>query len=91
MRIETATSLGAPTKVKGDLLETLSVKLLQIQNYIVTSQIRFTASELDLLCEHRVNKRVIYVECKAFRDNLDANVLKNLLGTVYHKNYQPSW
>lgn len=91
MRIETATSLGAPTKVKGDLLETLSVKLLQIQNYIVTSQIRFTASELDLLCEHRVNKRVIYVECKAFRDNLDANVLKNLLGTVYHKNYQEGW
>jgi hypothetical protein len=91
MRIETAATSGSPTKVKGDLLEDLAVKLLRTQNCEVTTQIRVTASELDLLCEHRVTRKSIYVECKAYRDNVDANILKNLLGTVVHKNYQEGW
>ena len=91
MRIETAATPGSPPKVKGDLLEDLSAKLLRRQDYEVTQQIRFTATELDLLCEHRVNRKRIYVECKAYRDNVNSAILKNLLGTVIHKGYQEGW
>ena len=46
---------------------------------------------MDLLCEHRVNRKRIYVECKAYRENVHAGILKNLLGTVIHKGYQEGW
>jgi hypothetical protein len=91
MRIEVAVQPNASTKDKGDLLENLAVKLLQAQSYKVISEIRFTAVELDLLCKHTVSGREIYVECKAHRDNIDANVLKNLAGTLMFKNYDEGW
>ena len=50
-----------------------------------------TASELDLMCQHKVNRRQIYVECKAHRSPLAADVLTKLLGTVTHKKYQEGW
>ena len=78
MRIEVATPPNTSTKDKGDLLEQISSEFLRMQNYEVSTEIRVTASELDLLCKHRVNQRVIYVECKAHRDTLSANVLTNL-------------
>ena len=91
MRIETAAAPGSVPQVKGDLLERLAVQLMQTQNYEVKTQVRLTATELDLLCEHRVNGRLIYVECKAFRDTLGAAPLKSLLGTINLKNYQEGW
>ena len=48
MLIEVATNPGAPSKDKGDLLEKLAGDLLRIQNYEVMTEIRITASELDL-------------------------------------------
>lgn len=91
MRIEVATPPNTSTKDKGDLLEQISSEFLRMQNYEVSTEIRVTASELDLLCKHRVNQRVIYVECKAHRDTLSANVLTNLLGTITLKGYQEGW
>src|SRR5208337_2565577 len=91
MRIETAAAPESPAKLKGDLLEALAVQLLRIQNYEVTTQVRVTATELDLLCEHRITRKRVYVECKAFREALSANVLKNLLGAIAFKNYQEGW
>ncbi len=91
MRIETAALPESPSKVKGDLLEAVSVQLLRTQNYEVTTQVRVTATELDLLCEHRITRKIVYVECKAFRETVSANVLKNLLGTIAFKNYQEGW
>ncbi len=90
-RIEVAASPESPTKEKGDLLERLAVQLLEIQNYEVTTQLRITGSELDLLCEHRVSRKAVYVECKAFRDPLSSNILKNLLGTISFQKYQEGW
>lgn len=91
MKIEVATAPGATTKDKGDLLEHLSKKLLIAQSYEVIEEIRFTAVELDLLCKHVVSGKVIYVECKAHRNNIDANVLKNLAGTLLFKEYDEGW
>ena len=90
-RIEVATPPGSPKKDKGDLLERLAEDLLRTQNYIVTNQVRITATELDLLCEHKVNKKPVYVECKAHREPISSNVFKNILGTIDFKDYQEGW
>ncbi|MXY29381.1 restriction endonuclease, partial [Candidatus Poribacteria bacterium] len=91
-RIEVATSPGSPNKQKGDLLEELTADLLEIQDYTVTKQLRITAAELDLLCEHRVNRKIVYVECKAYRESISANVLNNLLGKLtFNEEYQEGW
>src|SRR5262245_44785826 len=91
MQIEVASIPNAPTKEKGDLLEKLAEDFLRTQTYEVETQVRVTAAELDLLCKHRVNGRKLYVECKAHRDPLSANELKNLLGTISLKNYDEGW
>ena len=90
-RIEVATPPGSPNKEKGDLLERLAEDLLRIQHYKVTTQLRLTATELDLLCEHQVSRKTVYVECKAHREPISANVLTNLLGTLDFKGYQEGW
>lgn len=92
MKIEVALHKSASTKEKGDLLESLAEKLLSAQSFEVTKEIRFTAVELDLLCRHRISGKEIYVECKAYRDkNIDANILKNLAGTLFLKDYSEAW
>ena len=92
MKIEVALNKSAPTKERGDLLEDLTEKLLTAQSYEVIKEIRFTAVELDLLCRHKVSGKEIYVECKAYRDKkIDANILKNLAGTLLFKDYSEAW
>ena len=90
-RIEVATPLNTPPKEKGDLLENLMEDFLRIQQYKVTNQVRVTAAELDLLCEHKVNQKIVYVECKAHRNPISTNVLTNLLGTLDFKEYEEGW
>src|SRR5262245_19298895 len=91
MRIEVAMPIDAVTKEKGDLLEELAGEILKTQNYAVESQIRVTASELDLLCKHLVSQKSLYVECKAHRDNLGAGPLKQILGTIQFQSYDEGW
>lgn len=92
MKIEVALNKSASTKERGDLLESLTEKLLKAQSYEVIKEIRFTAVELDLLCRHKYSGKEIYVECKAYRDtNIDANILKNLAGTLFLKDYSEAW
>lgn len=92
MKIEVALQKSSSTKERGDLLESLAEKLLSAQSYEVIKEIRFTAVELDLLCRHKISGKEIYVECKAYRDkNIDANILKNLAGTLFFKDYAEAW
>ncbi|EOG1931531.1 restriction endonuclease [Providencia stuartii] len=92
MKVEVALQKSSSTKDRGDLLESLAEKLLFAQSYEVINEIRFTAVELDLLCRHKVSGKEIYVECKAYRDkNIDANILKNLAGTLFFKDYDEAW
>ena len=82
MLIEVINEIDAPNTDKGNLLENLAAEFLKTQGYDVASQVRVTASELDLLCKHKVSGKEVYVECKAHKDNLSAKALTNLLGTV---------
>lgn len=89
--IEIAVPNSASTTVKGDLLEELAKDLLQAQGYTVTTKLRITGAELDLLCNHKVNGKQIYVECKAYRSNIDAPTLRQLWGTVDCNEYSEGW
>lgn len=91
MRIEIAAPPSAPPTIKGRLLERLAVELLRVQNYEVLENVRTTGAELDLLCRHKRSNRRVYVECKAQRESLSANVLKNLVGTVVINDYEEGW
>lgn len=91
MDIEVAVPQDYTTKQKGDLLEELVADFMKSQGYDVEREVRITASELDLLCKNKINKKIIYVECKAYRDTLSANILTQLLGTVVSNNYQEGW
>jgi hypothetical protein len=91
MSIEIATPTEASEKEKGDLLEKLSAEFMKTQGYDVETQIRITASELDLLCKHPVNRKTVYVECKAYRNTISAEVLTKLLGTVDFNHYTEGW
>src|SRR3972149_6540431 len=91
MNIEVAAPADTITKERGDLLEQLAAEFLKNQGYEVDQEVRVTGSELDLLCKNKVNKRIVYVECKAHRETLSANVLTQLLGTISYNNYQEGW
>ena len=91
MKIEIAVPSTASKKDKGDLLEKLSSDLTERQSYSVTEEVRVTASELDLLCTHKVSARKLYVECKAYRETLSATVLRQLLGTINFEGYDEGW
>jgi len=91
MKIEVACKKGSNTKAKGDLLEKLAKKLLLSQNYDVIEEVRIVGAELDLLCEHKVNGKRIYVECKAQKEPISAPVLRQLWGTVDVEEYSEGW
>lgn len=91
MKIEVAVNESASKKEKGDLLEDLAEKLLSAQSFSVKKEVRKTGVELDLLCKSVLNKKEIYVECKAYRNPIDANILKNLAGTLLFKDYSEVW
>jgi len=93
MKIEVSVNQGDNTKKRGDLLEELAKKLLEAQNYEVTTELRETGVELDLYCTNKANKhKTIYVECKAFRDKkIDANIIDNLIGKKTRRKYSEAW
>lgn len=91
MKIEVACNKEDSNKQKGDLLESLSKKLLEAQGYSVIEEIRIVGAELDLLCKHKVSEKIIYVECKAQKEHISAPVLRQLWGTVDSEEYSEGW
>ena len=93
MRIEVAViNNESSTKDRGDLLEKLASKILEIQSYDVINELRSTGVEIDVLAKHKFNSKQIYVECKAFRDkNISAEIITKLAGIKNIKKYSEAW
>ena len=91
MTIEVLKDKNASNLDKGNLFESLAEEFLMTQGFKVTNQVRITASELDLYCEHSVSGKVVYVECKALKENLSVNVLHNLLGKIEFQDIPEGW
>ncbi|RIV65972.1 restriction endonuclease [Burkholderia pseudomallei] len=92
LRVEVAVDDKTSTTAQGQLLEALGQEILETQNHEVTSQVRLTGVEVDLLAKHKNSGDVVFVECKAYTDkNISADVLTKLLGTVELHGVQSGW
>jgi hypothetical protein len=68
---------GAPQKEKGDFLEDTFRSIMERQRYQITQRLRFTGTEIDLLCEYLDRRSdTALVECKA-KTTVLAEDLKN--------------
>ncbi len=79
------------SNVKGKLLEELGKEALEIMQYDVFDRVRQTGTEIDLYAKHRITSELIYVECKAHRENLGSGPIKELIGTVTLKGVSSGW
>ena len=79
------------TTQKGNLLENLTAEIMKVQQYNVVKTIRVTGMELDLLARHNYSGEEIIVECKAWEDNINADVISKLLGNVFLNNASAGW
>jgi len=89
--IEVAVAPNTSTTERGRILERFARSFLETQNYSVQEEVRLTASEVDLLGTDRTTSERIFVECKAYRSTISAEVLQKLLGNVYFKGYSSGW
>lgn len=89
--IEVAVTDSISNTDRGILLEKLGYEVLESMQYEVNKQVRLTGIEVDLLATHKITSEEIYVECKAQRDNLAADVITKLLGNVAFKGVSAGW
>lgn len=89
--IEVAVPADTSTTERGKVLERLAAKFLSTQNFRVEEEVRLTATEVDLLAVEKTTGEKIFVECKAHRSTIAAEVLHKLLGNVTFRNYSSGW
>ena len=73
-------------KQKGDLLENLASIIFEKKGYKVVKELRRTGVEVDLSAKDIKTNEKVYVECKAHRDNLSAEVIAKIIGNkaIHH-------
>lgn len=89
--IEVAVTEGVSSTERGRILERFSKRLLQTQNYTVTEEVRLTGVEVDLYAQENTTGEVVFVECKAHRAPLSAEVIVKLKGQVSFKSVTSGW
>ncbi|MCY1701808.1 restriction endonuclease [Deinococcus sp. SL84] len=76
---------------KGSFFEGVISDLLRPMRYKVTERIRTTGMEIDLLAVGEDDQRKILIECKAYRENVAAEVISKLNGNVFLDDYDAGW
>ena len=89
--IEIAVSDNISNTEKGRLLEELGKEVLEAMQYTVVDEVRKTGIEIDLLAKHNISGEEIYVECKAHKDSLPADVITKLLGNITFYSVGSGW
>jgi hypothetical protein len=91
VRIEVTATPEMSSTERGRLLENFGRKLLKCQNFKVTTEVRITGQEVDLLAEELTTGEKIIVECKAYRSTIAADVIHKLFGQVAFGDYASGW
>lgn len=89
--IEVAASPGISTTERGRVLEKFARRLLETQNFRVEEELRLTGTEIDLLAVERTTGERVFVECKAHRSTISAEVIHKLLGNVTFRRVSAGW
>ena len=89
IRSEIQIFLDKPTKAennyaKGNALERMIRNVLESNQYEITSNPNFTIGELDLWCEHKHDKDILFVECKA-KEKVTVTDLQTFGFKIYSK------
>lgn len=91
VHIEIAAAPETTTTERGGVLERFARKLLETQNYHIEEEVRITGTEVDLLAVERLTGERIFVECKAYRSTIAAEVLHKILGNVSFHRFSAGW
>lgn len=89
--IEVAAAPETPTTERGRVLERFARRLLETQHYRVEEEVRLTGTEVDLLAVERATGERVFVECKAHRSTIAAEVLHKILGNVAFRGFSAGW
>jgi Helicase associated domain len=77
-------SKAADNYAKGNALERMIRNVLESNQYEITSNPNFTIGELDLWCEHKHDKDILFVECKA-KEKVSVTDLQTFGYKIYTK------
>jgi hypothetical protein len=94
LQIEVTVKEGDSSSERGALLEALAKRILiALQYEHVSTEVRITGCELDVVAQDKQTGVRALVECKAYRDKtISADVLRKLVGTItFHDDYQSAW
>ncbi len=67
---------------RGEYFEGLVASIFRRMGYRVTTQVRLTGMEIDLLAEQIDTKEKVYVECKFERNSFPADYISKLIGNA---------
>src|SRR4051794_34218445 len=76
---------------KGRLFERFVGLFLKNQNFLVKDRFRDAGTEIDLLCENRLSKEIVVVECKAHESSLKSEVVNKLLADMQVYDANGGW
>lgn len=91
LSVEVAVSDEINNSEKGKILEDLGADLLNSLNYEVLKQVRLTGMEVDLIARNNISGEEIYVECKAYKEPIKADVITKILGNVTINGASSGW
>lgn len=93
LEIEVTVKEGDTSTERGALLEKLAKDvLLALQHEHVTTDVRITGCELDVIASEKQTGAKVLVECKAYRDKtISADVLTKMLGNLMVHEYSSAW
>src|SRR5262249_54288201 len=89
--IEVAAPPGLDTTTRGRLLSAFAKEFLESQNFQVEEEVRLTGNEVDLLSVERQTSERHFVECKAHRGSIAAEVITKICGNVVMKGFHAGW
>ena len=81
--IDIAKTSNGSNKSKGDLLESLASIIFEKLGYEVVREIRRTSMEVDIHAKRKIGGRKVLIECKAWDDNLPAEIISKAIGVVF--------
>lgn len=93
LAIEVTVKEGDTSTQRGALLESLAKRvLIALQHEHVTTDLRITGCELDVIAKEKQSGAKVLVECKAYRDKtISADVLTKMLGNLFVHGYSSAW
>lgn len=68
---------------RGDYFEQLVAQLFRQMQFKVTTRVRFTGMEIDLLAEDIHSKEKAYIECKFLSNPFSASIISKLVGNAF--------